>query len=153
MTSTAPQKNNDESGFIDGKLQSTLCDAPKELLAGFRSVAIQSTLSFIIVIGWILTSEHTQGLITGKNLIFLWGTTVGLSLFGIAVVLVLKNYHERSKMAFDRLAELQGKKGESAEESILGCYRIDWRHFLVTGGVICLLVISSIFHIWNVAFG
>ena len=54
------------SDLMMQNLHVTLCEAPKEIMAAYRALAVQTTVSFVVVIGWILTSEHTQKLIREK---------------------------------------------------------------------------------------
>lgn len=153
------------SSELEDGLTGSLCEAPKELLASFRSVALQSAVSFVVVIGWVLTSDQTQELL-GNG----WSqfqAYLGLSLFATFASLILYSYYSRSEAAFARLESLlseepvqdtavsESEPGKSTEGAakrsmlIPDHYRIDQTNLALGIGLIVALAIAAMLHVQN----
>jgi len=128
-------------------LKKTLCEAPKELLSAYRSIAVQTTLGYLLVMGWLLTSEETQKLAKG-NYLFLVGSVIGLSAFLVAAMAILYSYSRRSKLAFKKLEEFYGE-----DSKILECYFIKRWQWYATSVLFGLLATASIFHLFVIFWG
>ncbi|MEL6106898.1 MAG: hypothetical protein AAFU85_12710 [Planctomycetota bacterium] len=153
------------SSELEDGLTGSLCEAPKELLASFRSVALQSAVSFVVVIGWVLTSDQTQALL--RNGWSQFQAYLGLSLFATFASLILYSYYSRSEAAFARLEKLlleepeketavsESEPGTSTEAAtkrgmlIPDHYRIDIRNLALGIGLIFGLAIAAMLHVRN----
>ncbi len=126
---------------LDTILKSAVCEAPKELLSGYRSIAIQTTLAFLLVMGWILTNAETQEIIR-HSVTFTFGSIFGLIISCAAAVSIQFSYLKRSEEAFRSLRRHFGKDAD-----VLKCYEIGGWQFKATMALIVLLALICIFQL------
>lgn len=121
-----------------------LIEAKKEMLSGFRAVALQGGVFLGIIFGWTLTNQNAQRFLDSSAFNRV-GAAFSVIFIGIALHIVLRGYRIRSQLASYRIQVI----GKISSKTV-DCYSIERYHILSTFVLFFVLCILLSYDVWQV---
>lgn len=121
-----------------------LIEAKKEMLSGFRAVALQGGAFMVIIFGWTLTNVHAQRFLASTDL-HRFGAMLSVIFVGVVLHVILRSYRVRSQLASYRIHVL----GKISSQTV-DCYSIKRDHILSTFALFFVLSVLLSYDVWQV---
>lgn len=127
-----------------------LIEAKKEMLSGFRAVALQGGAFLVIIFGWTLTNVDAQRFLARTDLhrfgpLHRYGAIFSVVFIGVVLHVVLRSYRVRSQLASSRIHVL----GKISSQTV-DCYSIERGHILSTFALFVVLSVLLSYDVWQV---